>query len=146
MDKANFRNLPVTEYLWSDRKRWLGMPLSFTKYKLSEDRIFMEKGLLNTKSEEILLYRVRDLSMNITLGQRILGVGTICVASSDASAPHLDLKNIQYPRQVKELIHQTVEKAKERKNMRPMEIMGDGGDGMEHDVDFDPDGFEHMNG
>lgn len=27
-------------YLWKDRKRVLGMPLSFTRYRLSEDRIF----------------------------------------------------------------------------------------------------------
>ena len=144
MDKSNFKNLPVTEYLWNDRKRWLGLPLSFTKYKLSEDRIFLEKGLLNTKSDEVLLYRVRDLSMNITLGQRILGVGTICVMSSDQSMPHLDLKNIKYPRQVKELIHQTVEKAKERRNLKPMEIMN--GEGSDHDSDFDPDDLEDMHG
>ena len=26
------------EYLWKDRKRHLGLPLSFTRYRLSEDR------------------------------------------------------------------------------------------------------------
>lgn len=144
MDKSNFKNLPEMEYLWNDRKRWLGLPLTFTKYKLSEDRIFLEKGLLNTKSDEVLLYRVRDLSMNITLGQRILGVGTICVVSSDQTVPHLDLKNVKYPRQVKELIHQTVEKAKERRNLKPMEIMN--GEGLDHDADFDPDDLEEMHG
>ena len=144
MDKSNFKNLPEMEYLWSDRKRWLGLPLTFTKYRLSEDRIFLEKGLFNTKSDEVLLYRVRDLSMNITLGQRILGVGTICVVSSDQTVPHLDLKNVKYPRQVKELIHQTVEKAKERRNLRPMEIMN--GEGADHDADFDPDDLEEMHG
>ena len=144
MDKSNFKNLPVTEYLWSDRKRWLGMPLTFTKYKLSEDRIFLEKGLLNTKSDEILLYRVRDLSMNITLGQRILGVGTVCVVSSDKTIPHLDLKNIKYPRQVKELIHQTVEAAKERRNMKSMEIMNDNDSDFNSDVDSDD--FEDIHG
>ena len=149
MDKSNFKNLPVTEFLWNDRKRWLGLPVTFTKYKLSDDRIFLEKGLLNTKSDEVLLYRVRDLSMNITLGQRILGVGTINVISSDKTIPLLTLKNVKYPRQVKELIHQTVEKAKERRNMKPMEIMSDSGDdltnGLEHDGDFDPDDFEDLN-
>ena len=144
MDKSNFKNLPEMEYLWNDRKRWLGLPLKFTKYKLSEDRIFLEKGLLNTTSDEVLLYRVRDLSMNITLGQRILGVGTICVVSSDQTIPHLDLKNVKYPRQVKELIHQTVEKAKERRNLKPMEIMN--GEGLDHDADFDPDDLEEMHG
>ena len=27
------------EYLWKDRKRYLGMPISFTRYFLSEDRL-----------------------------------------------------------------------------------------------------------
>ena len=142
MDKSNFKNLPVTEYLWSDRKRWLGLPVTFTKYRLSEDRIFCEKGLLNTRSDEVLLYRVRDLSMSITLGQRLFGVGTVTVSSSDKTIPHLELKNIKYPRQVKELLHQTVEAAKNRRNMRPMEIMADGGPGIPPgEGDFDPEQF-----
>ena len=49
------------ETLWSDRKRVLGMPLTFTKYFLSEDRLFMQTGLLNMKMEEVLLYRVSDI-------------------------------------------------------------------------------------
>ena len=126
MAKSNFDNLPTLEYLWSDRKRILGMPLSFTRYKLSEDRLFCEIGLLNTKAEEVLLYRVRDLSLNIRLTQRIFGVGTVCVASTDVSMPHLDLKNVKHPREVKELIHQKVEAAKERRRMHSMEIMGSG--------------------
>ena len=78
------------QYLWKDRKRHLGLPLSFTRYSLSEDRLFCEKGFLNLKCDEVLLYRVRDLQLNLSIGQRILGVGTICVISSDQSIPHLD--------------------------------------------------------
>ena len=77
------------EYLWSDRRRRLGLPLSLTRYSLSEDRLFLETGLLSTRCEEILLYRVRDLSMKISLGQRIFGVGTVTVQSSDKSCPVL---------------------------------------------------------
>ena len=139
MQKANFKNLPVTEYLWSDRKRWLGMPLTFTKYKLSEDRLFCESGFINTQSDEVLLYRVRDLSLRISFGQRILGVGTVCVVSSDKSMPHLDLKNIKYPREVKELIHQQVETAKERRRMHSMEIMNDSAYDMDEDLEDEHD-------
>ena len=143
MAKSNFDNLPNMEYLWSDRKRHLGMPLSFTRYKLSEDRLFCETGLLNTKAEEVLLYRVRDLSLTIKLFQRIFGVGTVCVTSSDVSMPHLDLKNVKHPREVKELIHQNVEVAKERRRMRSMEIMGGGEAGHEDfDGEFDPDDLD----
>ena len=113
------------QYVWRDRKRHLGLPLSFTRYALSEDRIFCETGFLNIKSDEVLLYRVRDLQLNMSLGQRIFGVGTVCVISSDKSAPHLDLKNVKHPRQVKEMIHQHVEAAKDKRRMRPMEVMGD---------------------
>ena len=124
------------EYKWKDRKRRLGLPLSFTRYMLSEDRLFCESGLVNLKADEVLLYRVQDLELTISLGQRIFGVGTVCVHSSDKSIPHLDLKNVKRPREVKELIHQNVEEAKNRRRMRSMEIMGGGGSHY-HDDDFD---------
>jgi len=129
------------EYLWKDRKRHLGLPLSFTKYRLSEDRLFCETGFLNIKSDEVLLYRVRDLQLTITLGQRIFGVGTVCVVSSDKSIPHLDLKNVKHPRQVKELIHQNVEAAKDKRRMRATELVGGetGGEDLHELEDLDDD-------
>lgn len=120
--------MSTIEYLWRDRRRRLGLPLSFTRYGLSEDRLFCETGLLNLKADEVLLYRVRDLELTMSLGQRIFGVGTVCVHSSDKSIPHLDLKNIRHPREVKELIHQNVEAAKEKRRMRTTELMGPGRD------------------
>ena len=127
------------EYLWKDRKRVLGMPLSFTKYSLSEDRLFCETGLLSLKADEVLLYRVQDLELNISLGQRIFGVGTVCVHSSDKSIPHLDLKNVKKPREVKELIHQKVEAAKDKRRMRATEVLGRDGGPAYHDDDLDYD-------
>ena len=124
------------EYLWKDRKRHFGLPLSFTRYSLSEDRLFCETGFLNIKADEVLLYRVRDLELTISLGQRIFGVGTVCVHSSDQSIPHLDLKNVKHPREVKELIHQKVEKAKNDRRMKSMEVMSNTGS-VSHDGDFD---------
>ena len=123
------------QYLWKDRKRFLGMPLSFTRYRLSEDRLFCEKGFFNIKGDEVLLYRVRDLQLNMSLGQRIFGVGTICVVSSDKSVPHLDLQNVKHPREVKELIHKNVEAAKDKRRMRTTEIMGDAASEDFHDFD-----------
>lgn len=116
------------KYLWKDRKRHFGLPLSFTRYRLSEDRLFLEKGFLNLKVEEVLLYRVRDMELNMKLGQRLFGVGTVCVHSSDQSLPHLDLINVKNPRVVKELIHQSVEAANDKRRMRLTEIMGEGED------------------
>ena len=114
------------EYLWKDRKRYFGMPISFTKYALSEDRLFISVGLLNIKDDEILLYRVRDIDTSRSLWQRLFGVGTVTVLSSDKSMPNLVLKNIKNPVEVKELIHTQVEEMKIRRRVRFGEIMGEG--------------------
>ena len=39
------------DILWRDRKRTLfGLPLSFTKYELDEERLFVKTGFLDRKS------------------------------------------------------------------------------------------------
>ena len=112
------------EYIWRDRKRYLGMPLSFTRYAMSEDRLFISVGFLNIKDDEILLYRVRDIDTNRTLWQRFFGVGTVTIMSSDKTMPTMVLKNIKDPVAVKEMIHEQVEEMKMRRRVRVGEIMG----------------------
>lgn len=111
------------EYLWKDRKRHLGLPLSFTRYALSEDRLFLSVGFFSIKDEEILLYRIRDISTSRSLWQRMFGVGSITVVSSDKTAPTLLLKNVKNPLDVKELLHRQVEEVKIRRRIRVGEIM-----------------------
>ena len=124
------------EYLWQDRKRYFGLPLSFTRYALSEDRLFISVGFLNIKDDEILLYRVRDIDTSRSLWQRLFGVGTVVVASSDKTMPNLVLKNIKDPIMVKELIHKQVEETKIKRRVRFGEIMTDAdGDGMDDDLE-----------
>ena len=125
------------EYLWQDRLRHLGLPLSFTRYSLSEDRLFLSKGFLNLREDEVLLYRVRDIDTKRSLFQRILGVGTVTVVSSDRTSPNLVLKNIKDPIMVKELIHKQVEEMKIRRRVRVGEIMTDNGPDDEDDEDPD---------
>ena len=124
--------------MWKDRKRFFGMPVTFTRYGLSEDRLFLSVGLLNVKDEEILLYRIRDISTRRTLWQRLFGVGTIIITSSDKTTPTLYLKNIKNPLNTKELIHQQVEEMKRSRRVRVGEIMDadlDGDDTEIEDID-----------
>ena len=128
-------------YLWKDRKRYFGMPISFTRYALSEDRLFISVGLLNIKDDEVLLYRIRDIDTSRSLWQRIFGVGTITVMSSDKSMPTLVLKNVKDPIFVKELLHQQVEEMKIRRRVRVGEIMGNSLD-EDGDMEDMADDFE----
>ena len=123
--------------IWHDRKRILGMPISFTRYALSEDRLFLKRGFLNVKHDEIVLYRVRDLRVTVSLWQCIFGVGSVTVVSTDKSIPELTLKNIRQPNEVKELIHEHVEKMKIERRMRIGE--------MSMDMDDDSIDLEDIN-
>ena len=116
----------TSSILWSDRLRHLGLPISFTKYSITEDRLFRETGLLNLREEELLLYRVRDLTLTRSLWQRIFGVGTITVTSSDKTTPSLEIKNIKKSKDIKEFLHSKVEEAKRVKSMRTTEILDTG--------------------
>lgn len=129
------------EYIWKDRKRYLGMPLSFTRYALSEDRLFLSVGFFSIRDEEILLYRIRDINTSRTLWQRLFGVGTVTVLSSDKSMPTLVLKNVKKPLMVKELLHRQVEDMKIQRRVRVGEIMSSSytEDEIDADADLDTD-------
>lgn len=113
------------QILWKDRKRILGMPISFTRYSLSKDRLFLKKGLFSLRFEEIVLYRVRDIGLKMSLWQRMFGVGTVIVHSSDKTTPHFALQNVRHPLEVKEQIHRQVEEMKLSRRIRVNELMGE---------------------
>ena len=70
--------------------------------------------------------------------QRLFGVGTVVVMSSDKSMPNLVLKNIKNPVDTKELIHEQVEEMKIRRRVRVGEVMTTDMDGDgEPDLDED---------
>ena len=127
------------QYIWKDRKRFMGMPLSFTRYAMSEDRLFLSIGFLSVSDDELLLYRVRDISVKRSLWQRIFGVGTVIISSSDKSTPVITLKNIKSPMLVKELLHENVEDAKLKRRMRFSEMMTDMDTYSDEDLEAEAD-------
>ena len=114
------------DYVWSDRKRTLfGLPLSFTKYMLSEERLFIEQGFLNKKEDEVRLYRIMDVSLSRSFGQRIFGVGTIHCCSADKSLGDFDILSVKNPKDVKEQLSQLVEAQRDVKRVTNREYMDD---------------------
>lgn len=114
------------KYVWNARKRnALGLPWTFTKYALSEDRLFVTTGLLKTVEDEVRLYRIMDVTMTRTLSQKIFGMGTIEISSADKSLGNFELKNIKDVVQVKEQLSRLVEENREKKRVSNREFMGD---------------------
>lgn len=123
------------ELLWKDRKHILGMPISFTRYSMSEDRVFLQKGLFSMQFEEVVLYRVSDISLKMSFGQRLFGLGTIIVHSSDKTTPHFEIRSIRHPLEVKEMLYRQVEEMKIAHRIRVNELLGTDDDCDECDDD-----------
>jgi len=102
--------MKVKGTVWNDRKRpFLGLPLSFTKYTLLEDKLLIDTGIFSLNQEEVKLYRIMDLTLKRSLLQRIFGVGTIHCCSADKTTPEFEIKDIKNPFEVKEMISKMVE-------------------------------------
>lgn len=128
----------MANIVWKDRKRTLfGLPWSFTKYSLSDDRLFISTGFFNTKEDEVRLYRIIDISLNRTLGQRMFGLGTIKCCSADKTLGDFEIKNIKKSKDVKELLSEMVEDERNRKKVTSREFID------HEDSEFD-DGHDDM--
>ncbi len=124
--------------VWSDRKHTLfGLPWSFTKYILTDEKLLIVKGLFKQTEEEIRLYRIFDMSLTRTLRERIDRVGTIHCCSGDKTSPEFDISRIRNPRQVKETLSDLVEKQKIARGVTVREEMG-------NTIDHDHDGINDL--
>ena len=128
--------------IWQDRKRlWCGLPWTFTVYSLSEDRLFIKTGFVSVKEDEVRLYRIKDIGLTQGFFQRIFGLGTISICSSDSSLQDFKLVNVKKSRAVKEQLSQFVEKEREKKRVYTRENLNHHGSEEEAE-DFDFDRFD----
>lgn len=124
-----------TTYIWKDRKHHLWFPLSFTKYWIEDESLYIEKGLLSTKLDETLLYRVTDITLQRSLAQKIFGTGTLILQVRVDATPELLLENIKRPYETRKMISKMVE---EIRNAR--QVVGKEFYGGNHHTDADGDG------
>ena len=115
------------DLLWKERKRiWCGLPLTFTVYSYDNERFYVKSGFLNQRQDEVRLYRVQDLTVTRSLSQRIFGMGTILVNSSDKTLGDFEIKNIKNVMDVKEQLSALVEIQRDQKRVYTREnISGD---------------------
>lgn len=112
------------EYKWQDRKRIIfGLPWTFIKYRLTDEKLLIRTGLLSTNEEEVRLYRIMDVTLKRSLGEKLWGLGTIHVCSADKSTPEFDIKRIKNSEEVKNLLSDIVESERVRKRVSGREFM-----------------------
>lgn len=133
MAKIDKLNVESSEILWSDRKRILGMPISFTKYSIDNERLYIKRGFFSTESDEILLYRILDIKTTQTLGQKLFGVGTVALYSADQTDMNLELKNVKKASKLHRYLSDLIEANRRSKGIAGREIVGMAGMGSRND-------------
>lgn len=126
------------DYIWKDRKRTIfGLPWSFTRYMLTEEKLIIDTGLFSRREDEIRLYRIMDITLKRTFRDRLEGVGTIHCCSGDKSTPEFDIARIKNPREVKEMLSELIENERMKRRIGVREHMESDGDCDDLDLEVD---------
>ncbi|MBI5288248.1 MAG: PH domain-containing protein, partial [Chloroflexi bacterium] len=81
------------------------------RYRLTTQRLFIEKGILSQTIDQTELIRVDDVRVHKSVLDRVFGLGTVEIASSDATNPSVRIVGVAGPEAVAEHV---------RANMRIM--------------------------
>ncbi|MEZ3508284.1 MAG: PH domain-containing protein [Lachnospiraceae bacterium] len=103
--------------VYVERKRWVffGLPFTFTKYTVTEDVITVNEGVLSTRENDCYLYKVQDVELQTSLGERIFGLGTVACYTGDNTHPQLFLSHIKNAKEIKDYILKTSEEARRKR-------------------------------
>lgn len=121
---------------YTERKRWLflGLPFTFTKYHIKEDLLTIESGLLKKVENDCYMYKVQDVELIASLGERLVGIGTVVCYTGDTTHPKLILSHIKHAKEIKNFILEASEQARmRRRTLNTLNI------GAETDDMEDPD-------
>lgn len=94
-----------------------------TRYRLTNQRLFAQTGLIAKNLEEVELFRVKDVTLSQGMLDRMLGTGTVTVLSTDDTAPRLALAGIRDPMAAKEALRTAFRAARQREGLRTGEFI-----------------------
>lgn len=125
--------------VWTDKKRILGMPISFTRYILTNKKLITRKGFLSVTEDEVELYRVVDKSLKLPLGQRIFGCGTVVINCRDTDTPVKEILSIKNPREFMKKLEENVDVQRDKYRTRGRDMIASD---LHVDIDSDEDGID----
>ena len=96
---------------FKEKKRclFLGLPLTFTTYTITEELVTIDQGFLSRKEDDCYMYKIQDVTLTTSFLERIVGLGTIICNTGDVTHPKLELTHIKNARAIKDFILQQSE-------------------------------------
>jgi uncharacterized membrane protein YdbT with pleckstrin-like domain len=126
------------EYDHIERKRWVffGLPWTFTVYRLKEDMVNVKSGFFKLEQNDCYMYKIVDVKLTQTLGERIFGLGTITCYTGDTTDKELILSHIKHSEEIKNYLLKTSEEARIKRRTVNMLDIGSGDVADLNDGDF----------
>ncbi len=123
MAKKNKKNTEEN-IIWQDRKRGIfGLPLSFTRYALTDEKLIIDVGFLSRTEDEVRLYRIMDITLKRSFSERLFGLGTIHCCSADKSLGDFDIKRIKNSKKVRDMLSELIETKRKENRIGTREFM-----------------------
>ena len=85
-----------------------------THYRVTNQRIVIESGVLSRSLEEIDMRSVDDIEFRQTFLERLFGIGQVFIVSTDKVAPKFNLHGIHDPKNIRELIRSNAYQVSQR--------------------------------
>ncbi len=93
----------------------------FINYTLTSERLIIKKGILTRTTDEIELYRIKDIRLIEPILQRLVGLSIVEITSSDRSNPNLSLAGIKKGDELRNTMRNEVERLRTTKKVREID-------------------------
>ena len=100
--------------------RWLLIKVRV--YEVTSERIRVTDGLFTRRTDDLELYRVKDITLLEPVALRLFSVGHLEIATNDASTPLVRLEAIRGAKALREELRKCVEICRDKKRVRLAEL------------------------
>ncbi|MCR5342394.1 MAG: PH domain-containing protein [Butyrivibrio sp.] len=101
-----------------------GIPWPFKRYEIYENEMTIISGFMSVKEDDCFMYKISDVELSRSLLQRMAGLSTITLFTSDVTDKTIVMKNIKHGREIKDFINQESERARLRRRTVNMQNIG----------------------
>ncbi|MBP5194503.1 MAG: PH domain-containing protein [Lachnospiraceae bacterium] len=119
-----------------ERKRWvfLGLPWTFTIYKINDDLVTIDQGFFKKTENDCYMYKIQDVKLEQSFWERMVKLGTVVCYTGDTTDKMLVIQHIKNSQEVKDFILKASEAARLKRRTVNMLDIGNG-------VDLDGNGI-----